>query len=80
MVGDEALVGNAGWAGAGLLGLVLGWLLWRHLPDLEKSRVAEREAYLSSLREAQQRFDAALHRVLEHCKEELAVLAEAHRE
>lgn len=26
------LAGNSGWAGAGLLGLVLGWLLLLHLP------------------------------------------------
>ncbi len=28
----EALSGGSGWFGAGLLGLVLGWLLLRHLP------------------------------------------------
>lgn len=28
----DALSGGAGWAGAGILGLVLAWLLLRHLP------------------------------------------------
>jgi hypothetical protein len=33
-----ALTGGAGWAGAGLLGLVMMWLLMKHLPDLAKER------------------------------------------
>lgn len=32
----SALAGNAGWAGAGLLGLVLAWLLLWHLPSKDK--------------------------------------------
>jgi hypothetical protein len=36
-VTDANLIsGGAGWAGAGLLGLVLGWLLLKHLPDKDK--------------------------------------------
>ncbi len=33
-VAEEAgwLVGSSGWGGAGLLGLVLAWLLFKHLP------------------------------------------------
>jgi hypothetical protein len=77
---DLNIAGNTGWAGAGLLGLVLGWLLLKHLPDIERSRVTERDAYLSSLRDAQQRFDEALHQILDHCKEEMAVLMQAERE
>lgn len=30
------ITGGAGWAGAGLLGLVLGWLLLKHLPDKDR--------------------------------------------
>jgi DNA anti-recombination protein RmuC len=30
------LSGGAGWVGAGLLGLVLFWLLFRHLPEKDK--------------------------------------------
>lgn len=29
----DPLSGGSGWAGAGLLSLVLGWLLFKHLPD-----------------------------------------------
>lgn len=32
----DPLSGGAGWAGAGLLSLVLGWLLLKHLPDKDK--------------------------------------------
>lgn len=31
---DSVLLGGAGWAGAGLLGGVLWWLLFKHLPKL----------------------------------------------
>ena len=47
----EPLSGGAGWVGAGLLGLVLCWLLLKHLPDKDrqlenfiKSRDADKEA------------------------------------
>lgn len=30
------LGGYSGWAGAGLLGLVLSWLLFKHLPDKDR--------------------------------------------
>lgn len=36
LVAQEGLAGNAGWAGAGLLGLVLAWLLLLHLPQKDK--------------------------------------------
>jgi BMFP domain-containing protein YqiC len=32
----DPISGGAGWVGAGLLGLVLGWLLLKHLPDKDK--------------------------------------------
>ncbi len=34
--GIDPISGGAGWIGAGLLGLVLGWLLLKHLPDKDK--------------------------------------------
>lgn len=34
--GAEAIAGSAGWAGAGLLGLMLAWLLLVHLPAQTK--------------------------------------------
>lgn len=32
----DPISGGAGWVGAGLLGLVLSWLLLKHLPDKDK--------------------------------------------
>ena len=32
----DSISGGAGWVGAGLLGLVLGWLMLKHLPDKDK--------------------------------------------
>lgn len=32
----DSLSGGGGWLGAGLLGLVLGWLLLRHLPEKDR--------------------------------------------
>ena len=32
----SALGGGAGWLGAGLLGLVLSWLLLKHLPEKDR--------------------------------------------
>lgn len=31
--GVDTIGGSSGWVGAGLLGLILGWLLLRHLPS-----------------------------------------------
>ncbi len=35
-IDPTSLSGGAGWVGAGLLGLVLAWLLWVHLPAKDK--------------------------------------------
>ncbi len=34
--GADSLAGTSGWAGAGILGLVLSWLLLKHLPDKDR--------------------------------------------
>lgn len=41
--------GTAGWAGAGLLSLVLGWLLLKHLPDKDKQASESRAQLLEAL-------------------------------
>jgi hypothetical protein len=46
--GADILGGNAGWAGAGLLGLVLAWLLLKHLPDRDKQN-AEKDKQITDL-------------------------------
>lgn len=33
----DPLAGGSGWAGAGLLGLVIYWLLFHHVPSLVKT-------------------------------------------
>lgn len=41
----ESISGGAGWAGAGLLGLVLAWLLLVHLPAKDKRDDAKDKAH-----------------------------------
>jgi len=61
----ESLAGGAGWVGAGLLGGVLAWLMFVHLPSKDKQikelidgkdsfSNAQREQYLGALREQSQ--------------------------
>lgn len=82
----EALVGGAGWVGAGLLGLVLWWLLYKHLPakdkqikefiegkDLHIEKMTAR--FEASLKESRIEFRAALDAVLEHCTKEMTGIA-----
>lgn len=47
----ESLSGGAGWVGAGLLGVVLGWLLLRHLPDVLNDHRGERSARDSTIKQ-----------------------------
>ncbi len=46
----ESLSGGAGWVGAGMLGVVLSWLMFKYLPDKDRqleSLVASRDRVLS---------------------------------
>ncbi len=45
----DAISGGAGWAGAGLLGLVLGWLLLKHLPEKDAQLAAKDKAHSDQL-------------------------------
>lgn len=73
----EPLAGQSGWVGAGLLGLVLSWLLLVHLPNKDKQlttlweswdkRLSEKDAYV---REMAKEFRIALDLVVQHCQEE----------
>lgn len=82
----EALAGGAGWVGAGLLGLVLGWLLLKHLPDKDKQLdgiLQRKEAFIRSLldtnvateKESRKEFRESLNAVVNHCREEMQTLA-----
>ncbi len=51
----DSLSGGAGWVGAGLLGLVLAWLLLKHLPDKDKQQkdlMEAKDRQLASMLEA----------------------------
>lgn len=58
--GIDPISGGAGWIGAGLLGLVLAWLLLKHLP--EKDRQVERlvQACDAEVRTIVDKFDGAI--------------------
>ena len=43
----DPISGGAGWVGAGLLGLVLGWLLLKHLPDKDRQQTAQLDRHLA---------------------------------
>ena len=78
----EALSGSSGWIGTGLLGAVLSWLLFVHLPSKDKQltllmdgkdRIAE--VILKQQLVNFERMEAGYHNdlkiVAEHCKHEL---------
>lgn len=86
----DALSGGSGWVGAGLLGLVLGWLLLRHLPikdqqmkdfqavkDLQLKEQAE--AARKENAESRREFREALSQILKHCEDESKRIVEAFR-
>lgn len=55
----DGLVGNAGWAGAGLLGLVLCWLFFFHLPAKDKQVKELTDALLALSKETAAQLIAA---------------------
>ena len=79
----EPLAGSgvSGWAGAGILGLVLSWLLFVHLPSKDKQLKDLIDTYntradtvmdkfTTSLTNAETEFNSALKLVVEHCEKE----------
>ena len=56
----NALSGGAGWVGTGLLGSVLAWLLWVHLPAKDKQAKEVAEAHAAEIKEHRTEFLAAL--------------------
>jgi hypothetical protein len=89
--GIEVVTGGAGWAGAGLLGLVLGWLLLKHLPekDAQIERLIKRhdealdkagKDHETELREARQDFKEALAVIIGQNDKSVVLLTSAIRE
>jgi hypothetical protein len=48
----DAILSGSGWAGAGLLGLVLGWLLLKGLPDKDKQIKELIDTFLTEVKDA----------------------------
>jgi hypothetical protein len=78
----DPISGGAGWVGAGLLGLVLGWLMLKHLPEKDsfiKALIDASNARYdllltkcdASLESQRKSFREALDLVVAHCKEEM---------
>lgn len=74
--------GVAPWTGLGLLGLVMYWLLYVHLPSKDKQiseivttyndRADRKDAmHNEALTESRQDFKQSLDKVVEHCAEEM---------
>ena len=78
----DPISGGAGWVGAGLLGLVLGWLLLKHLPDKDKhleriidkhleAELQQRENHSALEREQRVEFRTALELILTHSRSQI---------
>lgn len=70
------LGGNAGWVGTGLLGAVLSWIFFWHLPAKDKQLKELIDSQLECSREERKNFREALDRVVEHCSAENERLAD----
>ena len=64
------LAGNAGWVGTGLLGAVLSWIFFWHLPAKDKQLKELMDSQLSYSREERKNFREALDKIVEHCSQE----------
>ncbi len=71
--------GEAGWAGVGILGLVLSWLLLRHLPAKDAQINSFIELKDKHVLELTQKFEANLDKIVEHCKEEFQIVLDLFR-
>lgn len=59
----DPISGGAGWIGAGLLGLVLGWLLLVHLPAKDKRDKDKDEHHAAQIREIVAAGNASMERM-----------------
>jgi hypothetical protein len=81
--GPDFISGGSGWLGAGLLGLVLAWLLLRHLPEKdqlimklisthEEQRKSQADIYRAERATTLDAFKCDLETVVEHCEHDNA--------
>lgn len=57
---DAVLAGSSGWVGAGILGLVLAWIFFIHLPAKDKQLKELHELYQKAITAKDQQLDTAL--------------------
>ena len=67
----DVLSGGAGWAGAGLLGLVLSWLLLVHLPAKDKQLKEIIDQHYTESGRQRADFGMQLDRIAKHCEMEM---------
>ena len=71
--------GEAGWAGVGILGLVLSWLLLRHLPAKDAQINAFIEKKDQHVLELTAKFEQNLDKIVDHCKDEFKIVLDLFR-
>ena len=72
----DALSGGSGWAGASLLGAVLAWLLFKHLPAKDQQIFDMIESRQKALDAKDAAMDKTVKAVTDHCKEELVLVTD----
>lgn len=78
-VANSALSGEAGWAGAGLLGLLLAWLLLKHLPAKDQQIIDFIKTKDQHVLEITTKFEQNLDKIVDHCKEEFKIVLDLFR-
>ena len=80
----EALSGGAGWVGTGLLGSVLMWLFFRHLPDKDRQLKEFNDASNARFKEIMDAKDTQINGIINShnalLAEQVSRLAEADRD
>lgn len=76
---SSVIGGEAGWAGVGILGLVLSWLLLRHLPAKDAQITAFIESKDKHVLEITEKFEKNLDKIVDHCKDEFKIVLDLFR-
>lgn len=77
----DVLAGGSGWAGAGLLGAVLAWLLLKHLPardaQIERMALAHQAQIATSVAEQREEFSKTIELLVSHHSQDMVQMASA---
>ena len=79
-VTSGVLTGGAGWVGASLLGLVLSWLLFKHLPEKDKQMASFVEKKDDMLKHVANSFSERIKGVAEQHTATVKEMNAAHKE